>query len=55
MFATDPADQVGSSASADPEDVRRVRAALREKQSSLKSKQGENESLRNRIRKLAVD
>mmetsp|Transcript_62666 Transcript_62666/g.161765 ORF Transcript_62666/g.161765 Transcript_62666/m.161765 type:complete len:658 (+) Transcript_62666:50-2023(+) len=55
MFATDPADQVGSSASADPEDVRRVRAALREKQSSLKSKQAENESLRNRIRKLAVD
>uniref|UniRef100_A0A7S2VMP6 Uncharacterized protein n=1 Tax=Zooxanthella nutricula TaxID=1333877 RepID=A0A7S2VMP6_9DINO len=54
-FAADPADQADASAPADPEEVARIRQLLSEKDEAIRAKEGENESLRTRIRKLAVE
>lgn len=51
----DAADQPSERESVDPEDLRQLRARLSQVEEALEQKLRENESLRSRIRKLAVE
>jgi len=54
VFSMDPSSTYGGSPVADPEEISRLQAQIAQAAASIQQKENENESLKNRIRKLAV-